>query len=659
MIGFSKMNALFNKRVLNLIPVIFFIIISMKIGYMYNHLLEDEQNFAKEQAKVLNAYSMSHRNYYQKLFIDKSILLNKKTIKALPAYSNSIISKDFSYKNSLNITERTVSSRARNPLNQADDSELKAIKFFQANPDKEEYFTQNSDKYYQYASALRISKRCLKCHGDRQSAPKYIRDNYSKSYNYKIGEVRGIMSIKVPVASVQNYFLRSFIENVIYDIILFIALFLGIMYLTKKSKTINHLLEKEIEEKTSELKNTYVIDKLTKLANRRQLIEDIKLHANAPHRHLAILNIDAFKDINDFYGHTLGDKVLKDFADTFAKECLSKENTIYKLPSDEFAVFSTKDMPQKEFVKNISAILTTTHKKEFVLDDNKIFIVVSCGIASNEDELMTTADIALTTAKKNNTNLVVYNKELDISQKIIENTKNVTILRNAIQNDNIKPFFQPIYNVRTKTIEKYECLVRIVQDDGTIILPYHFLDVAIKSKQYFHITKIMITKSFEYFKDKDYEFSINLSAADMTSDEMQEFIIKNIQEFPQPQRIVFEILENDKLGNYHDVKKFMHIIKRFGCKFAIDDFGSGYSNFSHVFELKVDYLKIDASLVKYISSDENSQIITKTIINFASRLGLKTIAEYVEDIESFEILEKMGVNHIQGYYIGKPQKDLI
>ena len=638
------MNTIFNKRVLNLIPVIFFIIISIKIGYTYNHLLEDERNFAQKEAEVLNAYSMSHRNYYQKLFIDKSIHLNETSIKALPAYSNSIISKDFSSKNSLNITVRTVSDRARNPLNQADNSELKAIKFFKTNPDKKEYFTQNNSKYYQYASALRIEKRCLKCHGDRQSAPKFIRDNYSESYDYKLGEVRGIMSIKVPVDSVQDYFLRSFIESIIYDILLFIALFLGITYLTKKSKIINRLLEEEIKEKTTELKTTYVIDKLTKLANRRQLIEDIELHANAPYKHLALLNIDAFKDINDFYGHTLGDKVLKDFADTFAKKCLCKESIIYKLPSDEFAVFSTKNIPQKEFVENISAIIAIIHKKEFVLDDNKIFIVVSCGIASNEDDLMTTADIALTIAKEKNTNLVVYNKELDISQKIIENTKNVTILRDAIQNDNIRPFFQPIYNVKTKKIEKYECLVRIVQDDGTIIPPYKFLDVAIKSKQYLHITKIMITKSLEYFKDKDYEFSINLSSTDMTSDEMQEFIIKSLKEFTQPQRVVFEILENDKLGNYNDIKKFITIIKRFGCKFAIDDFGSGYSNFSHVYELNVEYLKIDASLVKYISSDENSRIIIKTIINFASNLGLKTIAEYVEDIESFEILEKMGIN---------------
>jgi EAL domain-containing protein (putative c-di-GMP-specific phosphodiesterase class I) len=106
------------------------------------------------------------------------------------------------------------------------------------------------------------------------------------------------------------------------------------------------------------------------------------------------------------------------------------------------------------------------------------------------------------------------------------------------------------------------------------------------------------------------------------------------------------------------MKGFIKEVKRYGCKIAIDDFGSGYSNFSHIFELNVDYLKIDGSLVKFITTDESSRVIVKTIVNFASNLGLKTIAEFVEDRDSLELLEKMGVDFIQGYYIGKPSSDL-
>ncbi len=179
-----------------------------------------------------------------------------------------------------------------------------------------------------------------------------------------------------------------------------------------------------------------------------------------------------------------------------------------------------------------------------------------------------------------------------------------------------------------------------------------------KSKLYPRITKIMIEKTFAFFENKEYEFSINLSIEDVLNKKTKEFIIQKIESFPRPEKIVFEILESEKIENYEELKDFIQTIKHCGCKFAIDDFGSGYSNFAHVLELNVDYLKIDASLVKYITTDENSRVITKTIINFASTLGLKTIAEFVEDKDALVMLEKMGIDYIQGYYIGKPQEGL-
>jgi EAL domain-containing protein (putative c-di-GMP-specific phosphodiesterase class I) len=190
-------------------------------------------------------------------------------------------------------------------------------------------------------------------------------------------------------------------------------------------------------------------------------------------------------------------------------------------------------------------------------------------------------------------------------------------------------------------------------------VPFIFLDIAIKSKLYPEITKAIVTKSFEFFRDKNLEFSINLSIVDIQSKEIMRFIFNKLQGFPQPQKVVFEILETDKIENYEEIKNFIKDIKKYGCKVAIDDFGSGYSNFSHILELNVDFLKIDSSLVKFVTTDENSRVVVKTIINFASNLGLKTIAEFVEDKDSLELLEKMGVDFIQGYYIGKPSSELV
>ena len=122
--------------------------------------------------------------------------------------------------------------------------------------------------------------------------------------------------------------------------------------------------------------------------------------------------------------------------------------------------------------------------------------------------------------------------------------------------------------------------------------------------------------------------------------------------------MVFEILESEEINDYLEIQQFIQEVKLLGCKIALDDFGSGYSNFSHVLELNVDYLKIDASLIKNITTNENSKKIIQTIIIFASNLGLQTIAEYVEDEASFNLLKEMGIDFIQGYYIGKPKEDL-
>jgi len=179
-----------------------------------------------------------------------------------------------------------------------------------------------------------------------------------------------------------------------------------------------------------------------------------------------------------------------------------------------------------------------------------------------------------------------------------------------------------------------------------------------KSKLYPEITKKIVEKSFKYFENRDYEFSINISIEDILNADTVAFLFNALKNYKNPNRVVFEILETDKIENYTILKDFINDIKEFGCKIAIDDFGSGYSNFSHILELNVDYLKIDASLVKNILTDENSKKITQTIINFAKDLNMQTIAEFVEDKESLELLKEMNSDYAQGYYIGKPSGNI-
>ncbi|MFA6197016.1 MAG: EAL domain-containing protein [Sulfurimonas sp.] len=783
----SKQNKFFNNNTLYFVTVIFIAVIIFRIISVYFDTKEREYQFAQKEAEVLNSYAMVHRNYYQNFFIDKTIPLNEKTLHALPAFSSLPISDQFSHSNSLNIMIRTVSDRARNPVNNADQLELKAINYFKENAQEKEYFSDSDSEFYQYGHALRIEQKCLLCHGKKEEAPEFISKKYEMAYDYKIGEVRGIVSIKLPKSSVREYFIDSFIKSVFYDVLLLAVLFMFIYYLVRKSNKINKLLEEEVAQKTLELRSknmflnsyiqaldnssaltkadidgkiTYVNDKflastgykreevigkshniikhpdtsdemihgmwntitnkktwegvikglrkdktlfinqvsiipvldehnniteyiapridlteliynkekleeafltdsLTSLPNRQKLIDDIRVHAGSKSLHLALLNIDRFKDINDFYGHKVADEVLKQIATILKELCFQEESNFYKLPSDEYAVLTTMDMSSYEFVKRISAVIKSIMETKLEVDEYSIFISFSCGVASNTFSLIVKADMALQIAKEKKENIVVYDDALDIEKNIIKNIEGVRLLKDAIEHDSIVPYFQPIYNLHSNKIEKYECLARVVTKEGSVIAPFYFLDIAIKSKLYPNITKSILTKSFEFFEDKEYEFSINFSMEDVLNKATVEFIIDNLKEFKHADRVVFEILESEKIDKYEELKEFIQKVKVYGCKIAIDDFGSGYSNFAHILELNVDYLKIDASLVKSVTTDENSRKITQTIINFAKDLNLKTIAEFVEDKESLELLKEMGADYIQGYYIGKPEDKLV
>jgi diguanylate cyclase (GGDEF)-like protein len=661
----SRDNKFFNKNILYFVSIFFVLVVIARISYSYVNVKEYEVEYAKKEADTLKEYGMAHRQYYQNLYISKVIKLNEKTLHGLPAYSSRLISENFSQDNSFNIVAKTVSDNARNRKNMADALELKAIKYFKNNSNKEEYFDTKDQKVYQYAHVLRIEKKCLKCHGKKEKAPLFIQKNYDKAYDYKLGEVRGILSIKIPKESLENFFIRFFYYSVVYDMFLLLLLFAFLFYLLKKFKSINYLLENEVNRKTLEvnknkkaLEKLLITDRLTRLLNRQKLIEDISVSIKAPSRHLALVNIDRFKDINDFYGHEIADKLLIELASLLINMYRNSKSTVYKLPSDEFAIYTTQEITPKEFKNNILMLVESVEKTKFEVEEYSIYLSISCGIASNDKPLILKADMALQKSKQTHVNVEVYDDSISVEDNIKNNIKGLTLLKKAIKDDQIIPFFQPIYSLEDSKISKYECLVRIIKNDETVIAPYQFLDIAMKSKLYSQITKRMIEKSFKYFEDKEYEFSINISIEDVLNINTVEFILKSLKDYKNAHKVVFEILESDKVENYGIMKKFIDDIKEFGCKVAIDDFGSGYSNFSHIMELKIDYLKIDSSLVKNILTDENSRKITQTIIHFAKELGMETIAEFVEDEESLNLLKEMGSSYAQGYYIGKPSSKI-
>jgi EAL domain-containing protein (putative c-di-GMP-specific phosphodiesterase class I) len=229
-----------------------------------------------------------------------------------------------------------------------------------------------------------------------------------------------------------------------------------------------------------------------------------------------------------------------------------------------------------------------------------------------------------------------------------------------LENDKVLLYYQPIFNNKTGKIEKYEVLFRIEDKDGNIILPGEVLPVIKETKYYRYLTERIITKALEKLKTyKDVVFSINISYEDIADEYIKnEVILKKCSYGGFKNRLAFEILESESIKDFEKVREFFENIRKCNVKLAIDDFGSGYSNFLYLAELKPDYLKIDGSLIRDIHEKEELKKIVETINSCAHSLGIKTVAEFVHNEEVLKVVKELGIDYSQGFYLGKPSPEI-
>ncbi|PLY11612.1 MAG: diguanylate cyclase [Sulfurimonas sp.] len=422
---------------------------------------------------------------------------------------------------------------------------------------------------------------------------------------------------------------------------------------SKKQENINNYLEEQVNEKTKELSKQLYTDTLTGLPNRLSLINSL---ADIKDGALIVLNIDDFKEINDFYGHAAGDSILKKLSNRLIN--IFKENETVQLKylsSDEFALLFTQKPQLKNFIQTIEKLIFAIEKMIFLYQENEINIRVTIGATYQIDRALEKADIALKSARKQQKSFFLYDKKLNIEKQYKNNMEWVKKLNKALEQDKIVPYFQPIFDNTTNKISSYECLIRLINSDNTPITPDIFLTIAKKSRLYKTLTKIMIEKSCQYFEHIDSNFSINLSVEDILNKEIVTYIKQKIKQYNVADKIIFEILESEGIENYEEISIFINDMKKLGCKIAIDDFGSGYSNFEHLLKLNIDYIKIDGTLIKNLDKDINAQMIVGIIVEFAKRLNIVTIAEYVHSKEVFEKAKELNIDRIQGFFIAKPQ----
>ena len=329
--------------------------------------------------------------------------------------------------------------------------------------------------------------------------------------------------------------------------------------------------------------------------------------------------------------------------------------TPYRIGGDEFAVLIYEPLTRSEIELWLQNKFTQLNKTQITVSGETVKIVMNVGVALNTDKLLTHADIALHQAKEKEIPFAIYEKDDKIEELYKKNIAMASTIHKALNENRIICHYQPIVTLDTNETTKYETLVRMVNEDGKIISPIEFLSVAKKTKLYPRITKTVISQACKCFADKDEEFSVNLSIDDINDPLTIHEIIKTIIETNTANRIVFEILESEGIESYDSVISFITQVKALGAKIAIDDFGSGYSNFEHILQLNVDYIKIDGSLIKGIASNKRHHIVVETIVEFAKKMGAKTISEFVCDEDVYNVVKSLGVDYSQGYYTGKPK----
>ena len=434
--------------------------------------------------------------------------------------------------------------------------------------------------------------------------------------------------------------------------------------LRRKLEQINKEQERIIEEKTKEieLKNKALIeqihtDDLTGLANRRSLLEDLERSSSAL---VALVDIDSFRTINELYGEESGNMILKEFAKLLSESI--PECKHYRIGGDVFAYMKENVGEDIALCKeNVERLIQKCSQTHFCIPSYNIDIQIdiTVGLSYGNEQILQKASMALKKAKEMNEPYLFYKEEYNFNKCYENDIRWGKIIKNALTQDGIEVYFQPVVDA-DKNVVKYESLVRI-EEGESVYSPFEFLEISKKLKLYPKITKIVIEKTLKKLRslNKKVGFNINLSIQDMENDEIVAFIESKLFEYAELARYVtFEILESENIQNYDKILEFIEKIKKFDAKIAIDDFGSGYSNFEYLLKIAPDYIKIDGSLVKNIDNDKNARAIVKTINGFAKSLGAQTVAEFVHSEEIAQLLQQMDVDYFQGYLFGKPSKEI-
>jgi diguanylate cyclase (GGDEF)-like protein len=448
----------------------------------------------------------------------------------------------------------------------------------------------------------------------------------------------------------------------------------GIVLPTVRSKETQNLIDafaemrKQVHMRQAELEHQALHDGLTNLPNRTLLHDRVEhaIHlARREHKHFALLmmDLDRFKEVNDTLGHHVGDNLLVEVGKRLFK-ILREIDTVARLGGDEFAILlpSTEIDQARATAKKILSAL----EEVFAIDELNLYVNASVGIADYPEHgtdvatLLQRADVAMYVAKHNKLGVAVYDKKDD--EYSVGRLSLMSDLRQAIEQNALTLHFQPKFDMYNGTVIGAEALLRWDHPTYGSIPPDQIVTLSeqtglIDSLSYWVLTHAMKQCSAWRSRGLDFSIAVNLSVYNLKDAGLADYIKAKLAEHNMPHdALMLEITESAMMANPMQSMETLSKLDAMGVQLAIDDFGTGFSSLAYLKQLPVDELKIDKSFVMDLVTDENDEMIVRSTIELAHNMGLNVVAEGVECAETYRMLQELGCDLAQGYFLSPPLK---
>jgi len=458
-------------------------------------------------------------------------------------------------------------------------------------------------------------------------------------------------------------------QKKIRDIILFLSLaaFFIAIYIAQ-------LVIRETSRKNSEIRFQATHDELTKLVNRKEFnhrLEEAFNTAKDNHENhaLCFLDLDKFKTINDSCGHKAGDELLIQLT-KIIKDNIRSHDTLARIGGDEFGLL-LEGCSLEKAIEIAEGIVCLIKNYEFNWQDKKFHVGVSIGLViidQNTQDIevaLSQADIACYAAKDMGRNQVhIHGLDDERVKKMHKELSWVADINNTVNDHRFSLYLQTIKNMQDEQAPAmYEVLLRLNDDEGTLISPGSYIPAAerfslMKDVDYWVIEQTFkhLAELYKSIKHCEVCLFINISANSLTNNRFSEFVIQQYKKYNiAPDAVCLEMSEDNAIKNINQTADVIAALRKYNIKFALDDFGTGISSFSYLKNLPVDYLKIDGNIIKNIAHDTADRAMVAAINQIGKVMNIQTIAKHVENVFTLNQLKEIGIDYVQGYYLGKPK----